>query len=71
MNDMDMINTLMTECKDRMTLKQMGFMLARQRNPYTVDDDDEITKIVSNEKLSEHYKNLGRELNVVEPKHPD
>lgn len=68
---MDLITELMTECKDRMTLKQMAFMLARQRNPYVVEDDDEISKIVSNEKLYEHYKNLGRELNVVEPKHPD
>ena len=60
----------MSECKDRMTLKQMAFMLARQRNPYASDDED-IQKIISNEKLSEHYRQLGRELNVVEPKHPD
>jgi len=71
LNDMDLINELMTDCQDRMTKKQMAFMLARQRNPYTVDDDDEITRIVSNEKLSEHYKSLGRDLSVVEPKHPD
>lgn len=45
-------------------------MLGRQRNPY-VSGDDEITRIISNERLSEHYKSLGRELNVVEPKHPD
>lgn len=61
----------MSECKDRVTLKQMAFMLSRQRNPYEVQDDDEIQKIVSNERLSEHYKSLGRELNVLEPKHPD
>ncbi len=48
----------------------MAFMLGRQRNPYT-SDDNEITRIVSNEKLSEHFKSLGRELNVLEPKHPD
>ena len=45
-------------------------MLARQRNPYT-SDDSEIAKIVSNEKLSEHFKSLARSLNVLEPKHPD
>ena len=71
LNDMDFIKDCMNSCKDRMTLKQMAFMLARQRNPYEADDDDEITKIVSNERLSEHYKSLGRELNVLEPKHPD
>lgn len=71
LNDMDLIAELMTECKDRTAIKQMAFMLARQRNPYEAEGDDEIQKIISNEKLSEHYKQLGRELNVVEPKHPD
>ena len=61
MNDMALINELMSDCKDRLTLKQMAFMLGRQRNPYTTTDD-EITRIVSNEKLSEHYKSLAREL---------
>jgi len=49
----------------------MAFMLARQRNPYEADGDDELQKIISNEKLSEHYKQLGKELNVLESKHPD
>lgn len=71
MNDMDLIKELMTSCTDRLILKQMAFMLARQRNPYQPEDDDELMKIISNEKLSEHYKSLGRELNVLEPKHPD
>ena len=38
MNDITLITELMTECKDRVTLKQMAFMLARQRNPYNTDD---------------------------------
>jgi 26S proteasome regulatory subunit N1 len=28
-------------------------------------------KIISNEKLSEHFKGLARDLDVLEPKHPD
>jgi 26S proteasome regulatory subunit N1 len=48
----------------------MAFMLGRQRNPYQ-SQDNELTRIISNEKLSEHFKSLGRELNVLEPKHPD
>ncbi len=28
-------------------------------------------KIISNEKLSEHFKALARDLDVLEPKHPD
>ena len=49
MNDMELINSVMSDCKDRMTLKQMAFMLARQRNPYEADGDDELQKIISNE----------------------
>lgn len=60
----------MNECTDRVSLKQMAFMLGRQRNPF-ITADEELNRIVSNEKLSEHYKSLARELNVVEPKHPD
>lgn len=70
MNDMGLINELMAQCPDRTELKQMAFMLGRQRNPYQTEDE-EIMKIVSNERLSEHYKSLARELNVLEPKHPD
>jgi hypothetical protein len=38
---------IMAECKDKVTLKQMSFMLARQRNPY-VSDDAELQAIISN-----------------------
>lgn len=60
----------MTVCKDRVTLNQMAFMLGRQRNPFETDDE-ELSKIISNEKLSEHFKALARDLDVLEPKHPD
>ena len=70
MNNMTSIQQIMGECKDPLVLKQMAFMLGRQRNPFT-SEDSEIARIVSNEKLSEHFKQLGRELNVLEPKKPD
>ena len=40
MNNMDLINQLMNECKDAVTLKQLAFMLARQRNAYESEDAD-------------------------------
>jgi 26S proteasome regulatory subunit N1 len=70
MNSMDLIKILMEECKDATTLKQMAFMLGRQSNPYESEDAD-IQEIISNTKLSEHFKSLARDLDVVEPKHPD
>lgn len=45
-------------------------MLGRQRNPYESEDAD-LQEIISNTKLSEHFKSLARDLDVVEPKHPD
>ena len=70
MNNMALISELMDECKEPVTLKQMAFMLGRQRNPYESEDGD-LQTIISNEKLSEHFKPLARDLDVVEPKHPD
>jgi hypothetical protein len=39
MNDMDLITQCMNECKDSGALKQMAFMLGRQRNPYESEDE--------------------------------
>lgn len=70
MNNMDLINEVMSECQDKTTLKQMAFMLARQRNPYE-SEDDELQEIISNKNLFEHFKSLARDLDVMEPKHPE
>lgn len=67
---MTLVNEVMKTCTDKTILNQMAFMLGRQRNPYTTDDE-ELSKIISNEKLSEHFKSLARDLDVLEPKHPD
>ena len=40
MNNMDLIGELMSECKDAVTLKQLAFMIARQRNAYESEDGD-------------------------------
>lgn len=48
----------------------MAFSLGRQRTPYQTDNED-LFRIISNEKLSEHFKGLARDLDVLEPKHPD
>jgi len=48
----------------------MAILLGRQRTPYTSPDED-LQKCISNENLSGHFKSLARDLDVVEPKHPD
>ena len=70
LNSMELISELMTDCKDKVVLQQMAYMLGRQRNPY-VSDDASLTSIISNEKLSEHFKALARDLDTLTPKHPD
>ena len=70
MNNMELIGEVMSECKDPVTLKQLAFLLARQRNAYESEDED-LQGIISNQKLSEHFKSLARDLDVMEPKHPD
>lgn len=58
---MDLIKEIMETCKDPLILRQMAFMLGRQRNPYE-SEDDEINQIIAQEKLSEYYKQLARDL---------
>ncbi len=70
MNNKELIQEVMEICTDAVTKKQMGFMLGRQRNPFETADED-LYKIISNERLSEHFKGLARDLDVLEPKHPD
>ena len=47
MNNMDLITQLMSDCTDSVTLKQLAFMLARQRNAYESEDAD-LQGIISN-----------------------
>lgn len=49
----------------------MAFMLGRQRNPFEVQENEEMYKIISNKQLHEHFKGLARDLDVLEPKNPD
>lgn len=46
MNDMELIEEVMKECKDPILLKQMAYMLGRQRNPYE-SENDELNQIIS------------------------
>lgn len=65
-----MIADAMEKCEDRSTKKQLAYMLGRQRNPFETEDE-ELFSIISNEKLSENFKSLARDLDVLEPKHPE
>ena len=69
-NQNALIDRVMAECSDLTTRRQMAFMIGRQRNNFE-SEDEELKNIISYERLSEHFKALARELDVVEPKTPD
>ncbi|KAI1386428.1 26S proteasome regulatory complex, non-ATPase subcomplex, Rpn1 subunit [Hypoxylon trugodes] len=75
LNDLDLISNVFHSTTDPALKKQMGFLMGRQkswvhvtRDEDTKKDCQEIEDAVSNLRLSEYFKTLGKELNILEPK---
>ncbi|KAK3688588.1 armadillo-type protein [Podospora appendiculata] len=72
LNDMDLIYNDFDDTTDPAVKKQLAFLIARQRiwleHPRDTLDDDEIMDSLANIRLPEHFKSLGKELNILEPK---
>lgn len=72
LNDYDLIETDFKDAPDPALKKQLAFLVARQRIclewPRETPDDEEIVECLGNVKLPEHFKALGKELNILEPK---
>jgi len=51
----------------------MAFLIARQRIWFDVSDDNdpELQECMNNSRLPDHFKALGKELNILDPKTPD
>lgn len=72
-------NTLIEEtfesCKDTTIQKQLAFMLGRQQIflelQETTNEYDDLMEIMSNSHLNNHFLNLARELDIMEPKTPE
>ncbi|TPX40116.1 hypothetical protein SeMB42_g01547 [Synchytrium endobioticum] len=69
MNDLDLVKDDFNSCPDVITRKQLAFLLARQQISFETDCD-EINDIMNNTKLSEHFKALARDLDIMEAKTP-
>ena len=66
------INQTYEQCSDPVIKKQLAFILAREKMFIESETStDELVNIMSNTKLSEYYKRLGKELEMLEPKHPE
>ncbi|KAM0280450.1 hypothetical protein ACHAQH_004029 [Verticillium albo-atrum] len=73
LNDIDLIKADFDQAQDPALKKQLGFLVARQRiilelPEEVIGDDQELQDSLTNIKLSEHFKSLGKELNILEPK---
>jgi 26S proteasome regulatory subunit N1 len=69
LNDKDLIKADFENSGDPALKKQLAFLLARQKE--WLDDEDlgeDIAECLGNLRLSEHFKALGKELNILEPK---
>ncbi|KAF2829320.1 26S proteasome non-ATPase-like protein regulatory subunit 2 [Ophiobolus disseminans] len=73
LNDRDLIEEAFNSTKDKALRRQMAFLIARQRIWYDVSDDDdpELQECINNTRLPDHFKALGKELNILDPKTPD
>jgi len=75
LNDHALIEEIFLSCKDTCTQKQLAFMLGRQQIyieiPETTPEFEDLTEIMANCHLNNHFLNLARELDIMEPKTPE
>lgn len=74
-NDIEKIKDIFLSCPDIATQKQLAFMLGRQQVflelPEGYNNSEDLTEIMSNSLLNNHFLNLARELDIMEPKTPE
>ena len=72
LNDVALIRSDFESTKDVALKKQMAFLIARQQIwldlPNDTEEEQEIAECLYNVKLPDHFKALGKELNILDPK---
>ncbi|KAL2208731.1 proteasome/cyclosome [Sarocladium strictum] len=72
LHDLDLIKADFEKADDRAVKRQLAFLIARQRIvldfPANSEEEQTLLECQSNLKLSEHFKSLGKELNILDPK---
>merc|ERR1712013_855904 len=75
LNDKALVEELFNSCPDPIVQKQLAYMLGRHQFYLELsedrDDYDDLTEIMSNSHLNNHFLNLARELDIMEAKTPD
>ncbi|KAF9191026.1 proteasome regulatory particle base subunit [Haplosporangium sp. Z 767] len=70
MSDNSLIQSIFNNCEDPLLKKQLAFMLARQQI-YIETEDEDLQNCINNTHLTNHFINLARELDLMEPKTPE
>lgn len=71
LHDVDLIRSDFEKAEDPALKRQLAFLIARQRIEIELPDaeeDPELMESLSNLKLSDYFKSLGKELNILDPK---
>lgn len=70
LGDYDLIRSDFNSTNDMSIKKQLAYLIARQQIWFE-DDDETINECLRNSRLSELFKFVAKELNILEPKTPD
>ncbi|KRT80458.1 hypothetical protein AMK59_7583 [Oryctes borbonicus] len=75
LNDHHLIEEIFTSCPDTAMQKQLAFMLGRQQIYIEINEStpeyEDLVEIMANCHLNNHFLNLARELDILEPKIPE
>lgn len=74
LNDLDLIREDFASTSDQALKRQMAFLVARQRlwlDLPEAEEDQELAECLNNIQLSNHFKSLAKELNILDPKMPE
>ncbi|XP_019869453.2 26S proteasome non-ATPase regulatory subunit 2 [Aethina tumida] len=75
LNDHSLIEEIFMSCPDTAIQKQLAFMLGRQQIyieiPDTTPEYEDLIEVMANCHLNNHFLNLARELDIMEPKTPE
>ncbi|XP_060516372.1 26S proteasome non-ATPase regulatory subunit 2 [Cylas formicarius] len=75
LNDHSLIEEIFVSCNDTTVQKQLAFMLGRQQIFVEIREStneyEDLVEIMANCHLNNHFLNLARELDIMEPKTPE
>lgn len=72
LDDENLIKQVFESTNDELIHKQLGFILSQQNNGFKYPgENDEVQQCIANVKLTEYFKYLTKELNLLEPKIPE